>query len=260
MALYDSIGLGYDTTRHADPFITNKIFRYLNADKRGMYLDLACGSGNYTAALRRKGLNIYGLDISLQMLGLAKRKEPSVSWLLGNVEFLPFKNNTFAGASCILGIHHFEFLNKTLEEAARIIKPGGCLVIFTASREQMENYWLNIYFPQAMKKSIEKMPGEMKLRNALINSGFLTVNKEIYEVKKDLRDLFLYSGKNKPEIYLIPEIRQGISTFTSLASIEEVESGCRTLNLDILSVKIKDITNTHMNRKAGDYLFVFSEK
>ena len=49
--LYDSIGIEYDTTRRADPYIAGRLAHHLALSKGGTYLDLACGSGNYTNAL-----------------------------------------------------------------------------------------------------------------------------------------------------------------------------------------------------------------
>ena len=51
VALYDKIGIGYDTTRRADPFILSRLLHYLAPVKGRLYLDVGCGTGNYTAAI-----------------------------------------------------------------------------------------------------------------------------------------------------------------------------------------------------------------
>lgn len=50
-AIYNTIGKTYDLTRKADPMITETIIKLLKPKESGKYLDLACGSGNYTVAL-----------------------------------------------------------------------------------------------------------------------------------------------------------------------------------------------------------------
>jgi hypothetical protein len=49
--LYDRIGIGYDTTRRPDPVIAERLGRHLAQDRSGNYLDIACGTENYTLTL-----------------------------------------------------------------------------------------------------------------------------------------------------------------------------------------------------------------
>ena len=112
-----------------------------------------------------------GIDVSELMLKLAIQKAPAISWFLGNIEALPFADNSFDGATCVLAIHHLQHLQSAFKESARVIT-NGSLVIFTATAEQMEGYWLNEYFPEAMKKSILQMPGENLLLKLLGVLGF----------------------------------------------------------------------------------------
>ena len=81
MTLYDKIGSGYDITRRADPFIVSRLGHYLLAKSDGRYLDIGCGSGNYTIALHKLGLTISGIDISETMLGHAHRKSSEIDWV-----------------------------------------------------------------------------------------------------------------------------------------------------------------------------------
>lgn len=46
--IYDTIGKTYDSTRQADPEITQKLLELLCPIVGGKYLDIGCGSGNYT--------------------------------------------------------------------------------------------------------------------------------------------------------------------------------------------------------------------
>jgi ubiquinone/menaquinone biosynthesis C-methylase UbiE len=92
LALYDKIGKDYDATRKADPFITGCLSSYVQAGLAKKYLDLGCGSGNYTLALGEPGLDITGIDISRSMLRLARLKSSSVNWVQGDLESLPFQD------------------------------------------------------------------------------------------------------------------------------------------------------------------------
>jgi hypothetical protein len=78
-------------------------------------------------------------------------------------------------------------------------------------------------------------------------------------VRHDLQDFFLYSGKHRPEIYLDPRVRTGISTFAALADAAEVEDGCQRLSQDIESGRLAEVMAGYQHAQ-GDYLFVISAK
>ena len=259
MALYDKIGDGYDISRKADPYISSRLLFHLKTKKGAKYIDLACGTGNYTLALKQLGVQICGIDNSKDMLEIARRKNASVDWHLGNVEVLPFADGSFSGATCVLAIHHFNNLQRVFNEAARVISDGR-FVIFTATFEQMKTYWLNEYFPIALKRSIDQMPSKRNIIETLQNTGFREIYSEIYNIRHDLRDFFLYSGKRKPEIYLDSKVRKGISTFSNLAEPDEIIKGCKKLEEDIHSGRITQVMNTYDIAKGGDYLFIVGSK
>ena len=94
---------------------------------------------------------------------------------------------------------------------------------------------------------------------ALTQAGFTSIDTEGFDIRDDLQDFFLYSGKYRPEMYLNEGVRRGISTFASLADPEEVTSGCLRLAEDIQSGRIDEVRASYENQ-GGDYLFVISTK
>lgn len=143
-------------------------------------------------------------------------------------------------------------------ELYRILKPNGHIVIFTSTPKQMKGYWLNHYFPK-MLDSMLQMQSFESAKNDMINSGFSEIETELYNIKPNLKDLFLYCGKQNPKLYLNPVIRQGISSFSSLANKNEVEKGLIKLENDIANKSINKIIESYDN-DLGDYLFIFGEK
>ena len=79
MALYDKIGSDYDKSRHADSFIAGRLYSFLEPLPYSGYLDIACGTGNYTIALGNMGLQICGIDRSMRMLNIARQKNSSIT-------------------------------------------------------------------------------------------------------------------------------------------------------------------------------------
>ena len=127
-------------------------------------------------------------------------------------------------------------------------------MIFTSTSDQMAGYWLNEYFPVAMARSTEQMPSMASVLAALADAGFTVHTVERYGVRPDLQDLFLYSGKHRPELYLSETTRQGISTFSTLADPLELEEGCERLARDVESGRIREVVELYAN-DGGDYAF-----
>lgn len=257
-ALYDQIGHGYDTTRRADPFLAARIVDALRGTKGRPCLDVACGSGNYTRALAGHGITIHGTDQSRTMIASAAEKaagrDSRVTWSVADATALPFATGAFGGAVCTLALHHFPALTPVFAEVRRTLA-GGCFVVFTATREQMAGYWLREYFPVALERSAQVMPAEEEILQPLRAAGFGQVRLEPYDVKPDLQDLFLYSGKHRPRMYLDPSVRANMSTFAALADPGEVAVGCARLAADLSSGRINEVIEAHPSR-GGDYLFV----
>lgn len=220
-------------------------------------MDVACGTGNYTTYLAEIGGLWHGIDQSAQMLEKAREKSDRVSWHQADVTALPFDNTSFDGAICTLAIHHFHNLETAFGEVRRVLKRDGTFIIFTSAPEQTANYWLAEYFPQAIQKSAEKLPDLKTVFDALRKAEFSSIVTEPFSVTEDLQDLFLYSGKFKPEMYLDKNFRANISTFALIADESEIEKGCGRLAADIESGKIRHIIERH--RQSNDYIFVIAK-
>jgi len=259
MAKYDSIGTHYNQTRTADPYLAEQMWHRLYNVEFQRYLDIGCGTGNYTSALHQKGITITGVDPSLKMLDKANAKNPNINWIQGSAENIPFENNSFDAALASLTLHHWDSLYDGFKELNRVLKTGGGITIFTSTKKQMLGYWLNHYFPQMLADSINQMPGREEIVNALSAAGFEISDAEPYFVKPNLQDKFLYAGKHDPSFYLDPNMRQGISSFSSLANTEEVKQGLLHLEADIASGKIDSIIKSFENN-LGDYLFISAVK
>ena len=260
--VYNRVGVGYDAARSADPYIAGRLAFHVSPgsgpELTGSFLDVACGTGNYTISLSDAGGSWHGVDLSTRMVGAARRKTLSVNWCLARAETLPFADRSFQGAICTLALHHFSDLAPIFREIHRVLDRGK-LVLFTADPDQMRSYWLNEYFPESMLKSIEQMPELDRVIESLVNAGFASIDTEAYEVQSGLQDLFLYGGEHRPELYMDQNFRRGISTFSSLAVPGEVERGCGRLARDIESGRISEIINAHSG-PGGDYLFVIASK
>ena len=99
-------------------------------------LDVACGTGDMAVSLAERGCKVTGVDISEEMLAIAKQKTASANFQfsifnfqLANAEALPFEDDTFDAVTCAFGVRNFVHLEKGLNEMLRVLKPGGTMVI-----------------------------------------------------------------------------------------------------------------------------------
>ncbi|TGV04786.1 class I SAM-dependent methyltransferase [Flavivirga rizhaonensis] len=255
---YDKIGIGYNLTRKADPFLTEQLLRHLNPKKDGIYLDIGCGTGNYTNEFQKKGFQCIGIDPSKKMLDKARIKNKEIDWRIGLAENTGLPKNFVDGIIGSLTIHHWTDLKKSFLELKKVLKPNGKIVIFTSTPEQMKGYWLNHYFPKMLAGSIKQMPTLKSIESAMKNAGIELSEIDKYFIKPDLQDQFLYCGKQNPELYFDKQIRHGISSFSSLANRMEVKQGLSNLRKDINSGKFDEITQKYKN-DLGDYLYIIGK-
>ena len=199
--IYDEIGDKYDITRKADPLLLSVFNSLLNIEPHKRYLDVACGTGNYTSEISKYGGNWSAFDQSEVMLSAAVKKSQIVQWSRFDVEQTDFESNYFDGAMCSLAIHHFPNLSNAFREISRVIKPKGKLVLFTAMPEQMYSYWLNEYFPDMMRKSCEQMPALEAINSAVEPHGLIIGNTIPFFIGPELQD-FSYIVINKGLRYI----------------------------------------------------------
>lgn len=258
MVLYDRIGVGYDSTRSADPYLLSRILHHLRPAAGARYLDVGCGTGNYTIAMFRAGVAIAGIDASATMLARAREKERSLPCCLATAEALPFRDLQFAGAVCIWAHHHFSDPVAGFREIRRVLAPGARIVVFSCTAEQIRGYWLAEYFPAMMERAVRAHIG-IDAAGLLRTAGFRVECEESYEIADDLTDLFLYSGKHRPELYLDPRMRAGISAFARADVPDAIDRGLERLGSDIASGQIAGVMRRFAHDR-GDCMFTIATK
>jgi ubiquinone/menaquinone biosynthesis C-methylase UbiE len=258
-AEYNRIGDSYDMTRRADSAIVQALADYLNLRGAGQYLDIGCGTGNYTCALAGQGGAWTGLDPSALMLEVARVKSDNIVWHLGAAENLPFEDAGFDGAICTLAVHHFTDISRGFAEIGRVLKPGARLVIFTVTPTQTQAYWLNRYFPKMLEADRKTLPTLAALEAAAKFGGLEVIGTFPYFISEATQDFFFYSGKFRPSLYLSEAVRQGMSCFRLLAQEDELAKGLAQLEADIASGAIVRHIADSQN-EIGDYCFFIAEK
>jgi ubiquinone/menaquinone biosynthesis C-methylase UbiE len=115
--------------------VTHELMADLSGARPGQWaLDLACGPGFIALALAARGAQTIGIDLTPAMLEQARalRAERNLlhtQFLAGDVERLPFADQTFDIVTARAIVHHLPQPLVVLREAARVCRPGGRVVI-----------------------------------------------------------------------------------------------------------------------------------
>jgi ubiquinone/menaquinone biosynthesis C-methylase UbiE len=95
----------------------------------GVALDAACGTGRHAAYLAERGHQVIGVDSSPEMLKVARGKLPDADFHEADLCRLPLPNCAVDLVVCALALTHVPDLARVLTEFARVLRPGGHLVI-----------------------------------------------------------------------------------------------------------------------------------
>lgn len=144
----------YDSSASLQQRVATKLRSHLptfDRDSPLTMLDMGCGTGRETAALQLhypKAI-ITGLDLSEGMLAYARSHyllEKGI-WIQGDIEHMPFTDNTFDLVFSSLAIQWCESLGNVLVEAYRVLKPGGWFLFSTlaeGSLYELRRAWLSV--------------------------------------------------------------------------------------------------------------------
>ena len=103
-------------------------------------LDLACGTGELERRVARDhpDAEIVGVDLAGSMIDRARKKvgdRPNVRFEAADVHDLPFPSDSFDALVCANTFHYFTRPDVVLREAARVLRPGGRIVVLDWCRD-----------------------------------------------------------------------------------------------------------------------------
>lgn len=126
--------------------LIDKYLPYQGIGKNVIAVDAGCGPGIYVQQLHKMGYQVTGIDFSINMLQLAKKRCGNSRWGLikGETESLPLKEN-IADAVLFFGLlQTSEYPLRQIEQISRILKPGGVLLM---SALRQHNLWELPFWP-----------------------------------------------------------------------------------------------------------------
>lgn len=145
--MFDNIAPTYDRLNHILSFNIDKLWRkrvvrLLRRSHPSQIMDVATGTGDLAIAMARRmeGVNILGVDLSEEMLAVARRKIEQhgfgsrIEVTKGDAENLAFvESQTIDAVTVAFGVRNFENLEGGLMEIFRTLRKGGRLIVLEFS-------------------------------------------------------------------------------------------------------------------------------
>jgi ubiquinone/menaquinone biosynthesis C-methylase UbiE len=241
--LFDSIGVSYAKTRSADLRIVKRLSDLLGPANHGTLADIGAGTGNYSLALAERGWSVKAIEPSAVMRSQSK-EHPAITWIDASAESLSLPSKSVDAVVCVLALHHLDSLTAAFSEMSRVVK-NGPIVLFTFDPRASHPFWLADYFPGMFQSAYQTFQPLEDVKSMLAQATGRIVTDIAFALPPDLHDAFLAACWRRPELYLQPEVRAGMSPFV-LADKEEVASGLERLG--------QDLTDGAWQRKYGEVL------
>lgn len=92
-------------------------------------LDVGCGEGRFCRMLSQHGIEVTGVDPTHELIETARSRDTGNVYLEATAEHLPFSNNTFDLVVSYLSLIDIPNVDDAIEEMARVLAPGGALLI-----------------------------------------------------------------------------------------------------------------------------------
>lgn len=134
-------------------YIKYKSIKNLNIKPHDKIIDLCCGTGDLSIIIKQiePQADVTGIDFSDKMLEVAKQKSQNIQYLQGDVTALPYPDNTFDCAVMGFGLRNIQNAEKAVEEAYRILKPGGCFMHLDFGKKNLISKVFDITIPVLAK-------------------------------------------------------------------------------------------------------------
>jgi demethylmenaquinone methyltransferase/2-methoxy-6-polyprenyl-1,4-benzoquinol methylase len=162
----------------------------------GSALDVATGTGDLAIELRRRvgpAGEVIGSDFSEQMLQRARAKAPDLRFELGDALALDYPDDRFDAATVGFGARNFADLERGIAEMARVVRPGGRVVILeltTPTRPPLSTFfriWFDHLVPALgriagdpdaysyLPRSVKRFPAPHELAATMERCGLTSI-------------------------------------------------------------------------------------
>jgi ubiquinone/menaquinone biosynthesis C-methylase UbiE len=185
---YDAtdIAVAYDRGRDHGPEVLslwmNVVSSYVEGQRTKTILDLGCGTGRFSEALRAHfDAEVFGIDPSKKMLEQARSKphDARIRYEVGRGESIPLPDNSVDLIFMSMVFHHFDNPSLAARECRRVLRNGGTGFLRAGTRERISSYPYVEYFPESRPILEKCLSPNTFVREVFEAAGFRTVTCEV---------------------------------------------------------------------------------
>jgi ubiquinone/menaquinone biosynthesis C-methylase UbiE len=203
-----------------------------------VWLEAACGPGVISRRLAPHVRSVHGIDLTPAMVALARRSAASAgvrnaTFDLGDATATGLDDASFDGAITRFSLHHIPVPGRVLEELARVVRPGGAIVVADHLADEDPGAF-------AWSQEIERLrdPSHWasltcdRLEALARRAGLRLEGETIVQIELDLLD-WLHRGTEDPEVHgLVSRLLADAPTGSARFRVAGDGAG-RTLGLDV---------------------------
>lgn len=256
-SIYDDVAhLTFDIQNEDEDKVREDFINWLDVKSNHTVLDLSCGTGKDSVGIAKKleTGSLYCADISQEMLKKCKEKvnkhNVNAIYCLANAEYLPFKDNSFDRLISFGGLNVFGNIQQALKEMARVVKPGGKVLV---GDESMPPWLYNTEFGKILLNNNPLFKFEIPLKEIPIEARNVIVRWIIggvyYMIEFDVGD-----GEPKGNFdLLIPGARGGTLNTRYYGKLEGVN---KDIKCKVTAQAAKENKSVHewLNENLTDLL------
>ncbi|MFD9123592.1 class I SAM-dependent methyltransferase [Kitasatospora sp. NPDC059571] len=198
---YDSVAVLYSelfatelASRPLDRAMLDSFAELVQAGGGGPVGDLGCGPGWVTAYLRGRGADVFGVDLSPAMVGLARQAYPDLAFGEGTLTALDIADGTLGGVVARYSIIHLppEQVPAAAAEFHRVLAPGGHLLVAFQADPEPGAHAFDHKVATAYRWSPDTLAGVLR------GAGLVEVARLVREPGPDERSLQAYLLARRP--------------------------------------------------------------
>lgn len=164
--------------------LRDRSYRLLGLPRGARAVDVGCGTGRAVAELADRGMRAVGVDISEEMLAVARRRLPAGDFRVAGADDLPFDDESMAGYRADKVYHELGEPARAAAEARRVLAPGGRIVLAGQDWDTFvidsDAGALTRAIVHARADTIPSPRAARAHRNLLLDAGFEDVTVEVH--------------------------------------------------------------------------------
>lgn len=166
---------------------------YIHASKGKRVLDAGAGSGRVTMRLQKAGADVTALDISPEMLAILKTKSGDIELVEGDMEDMPFEDDTFDMVFSSMAMVHLKKIIPFLDECYRVLKDDGIMVLLNIHyrnplilKDDQGRYAIECYnhFPRHVIEAAEQLAFKIEKSEILTEPPSSTWMSQLIVLRK----------------------------------------------------------------------------